>query len=122
MIKLFTDTDLPQDKGNGPLSCIIPAYAALLSQQGYTEHSAHLQLRFLNDMNQWLHQQRLEVTDLSEPTIHRYMQFRYQRFRPRRDDASILSRLVNLLEAHGLLPKEAARPPDNPAPAHRKRL
>ena len=42
MIKLFSDTDLPQDMGNGPLSCIFAAYAALLSQQGYTENSAHL--------------------------------------------------------------------------------
>jgi site-specific recombinase XerD len=114
MIKLFTDADLPQDMGKGPLSCILPAYAALLSQQGYTEHSAHLQLRFLNDLNQWLHQQGMQVTDLSEPTIHRYMQSRHKRFRPRRDDASILNRLVLLLQTHGLLPKEAARPPDNP--------
>ncbi len=113
MTKLFTDTDLPQDMCKGPLGCITPAYAALLSQQGYTEHSAHLQLRFLNDMNQWLHQQRLRVTDLSEPTINRYMQSRHQRFRPRRDDDSILSRLVHLLQAYGLLPREPARPPDN---------
>ena len=114
MTKLFTDTDLPQGMCKGPLGCITPAYAALLSQQGYTEHSVHLQLRFLNDMNQWLHQQRLRVTDLSGPTINRYMQSRHQRLRPRRDDASILSRLVHLLQAHGLLAREPARPPDNP--------
>lgn len=114
MTKFFTDTDLPQGMCKGPLCRIIPAYAAFLSQQGYTEHSAHLQLRFLNDMNQWLRQQRLQATDLSEPTINRYMEFRHQRFRPRRDDASILSRLVHLLQAHGLLPREPARPPDNP--------
>ena len=118
MTKLFANSDLPQGMDNGPLGCIIPAYAALLSQQGYTEHSAHLQLRFLNDMNQWLHQQRIQVVDLSEQAIHRYMQSRHQRFRPRRDDAAILSRLVQLLHAHGLLPKEVTRPPDNP----RKRI
>jgi hypothetical protein len=28
-------------------------YTAFLSQQGFTEHSIYLQLRFLNDMNQW---------------------------------------------------------------------
>jgi site-specific recombinase XerD len=114
MTKLFTNTDLPQGMGNGPLGSIIPVYAAFLSQQGYSEHSAHLQLRFLNDMNQWLHQQQLQVTDLSEQTIQQYMRSRHQRFRPRRDDASILGRLVYLLHAHGLLPKEAARPPDDP--------
>ncbi len=114
MTQLFTGTDLPQGMDKGPLGCIIPAYAALLSQQGFSKHSAHLQLRFLNDMNQWLSQQQLQVTDLSEPTIHRYMRSRYQRFRPRSDDASTLSRLIHLLHAHGALPNQAARPSDNP--------
>lgn len=114
MTQLFRATDFPQDMDKGPLGCIIPAYAALLSQQGYSEHSAHLQLRFLNDLNQWLNQQQLQVTDLSKPTIHRYMRSRHQRFRPRRDDASTLNRLVRLLHVHGILPKEAARSPVNP--------
>jgi site-specific recombinase XerD len=114
MTKFYTDCDLPQGMDQGPLGSIIPAYAAFLSQQGYAEQSAHLQLRFLADMNQWLHQQRLQVTDLTEPTIHRYMRFRHQRFRPRRDDASILSRLLHLLHTQSLLPKEDARSSDNP--------
>lgn len=114
MTQLFTDTDLPKGLDSGPLGCIIPAYAALLSQQGYCEQSAHLQLRFLNDLNQWLNQQQLQVTDLSEPTIHRYMRSRLQRLRPRRDDASTLRRLVHLLRDRGILPKEAARPPVSP--------
>ena len=62
-------------------------------------------------MNQWLYQQRLQVTDITKPTIHRYMRFRHQRFRPRRDDASILSRLLHLLHTQGILPKETVRPP-----------
>lgn len=114
MTKLFANSNLPQSMGNGPLGSIIPVYAALLSQQGYTEHSAQLQLRFLNDMNQWLHQQRILVVDLSEQTIHQYLQSRHQRFHPRRDDAAILHRLVQLLRAHSLLPEEVTRPPDNP--------
>lgn len=114
MTKLFTNSDLPKGMDNGPLGCIIPAYAALLSQQGYAELSAYQQLLFLNDLNQWLRQQQIQVIDFSEQTIHRYMQSRHQRFRPRRDDAAILRRLVQLLHAHCLLPEEAKRPPDNP--------
>ncbi len=113
MAKFFTDNDHFQGMDQGPLGCIFPAYVAFLSQQGYAEQSAHLQLRFLADMNQWLHQQGLQVTDLTKPTIHRYMQFRHQRFRPRRDDASILSRLLQLLHTQGILPKETAQLPDN---------
>jgi site-specific recombinase XerD len=114
MTQLFKATDLPQGMDKGPLSCITPAYAALLARQGYSKQSARLQLCFLRDLNQWLNQQQLQVSDLSEPTIHRYMRSRHQRFRPRRDDASTLSRIVNLLNVHGILPKKADRPSVNP--------
>ena len=114
MTQLFKATDLPQGMGKGPLSCITPAYAALLVQLGYSEHSARIQLRFLKDLNQWLDQQQLQASDLSKPTIHRYMRSRRQRLRPRRDDASTLNRLVHLLHLHGILPKQAARSSVNP--------
>jgi site-specific recombinase XerD len=114
MPRFFTESNLPQKMDQGPLCGVIPAYAALLSQQGYSQQSAHLQLRFLSDMNQWLHQQRLQVTDLTEPTIHRYLRSRYQRFRPRRDDASILKKLLQVLHMKGLLPEEDTQRLDNP--------
>jgi site-specific recombinase XerD len=114
MTEFFSGNDIPQCVNQGPLSNIIPTYAALLAQQGFAEKSAQLQLRFLSDMNQWLQQNRLELTDFSEQTIHRYMQLRHQRLRPRHDDASTLARLVNLLHAQGLIPKEATPLPDNP--------
>lgn len=114
MIKLFADCDLIKDPDSGPLDGIMPAYAAFLSQQGYSEISACQQMRFLADMNRWLHQKRLQVTDLSEPTIQRYMRSRHRRLRPRRDDAAILNRLVHLLHTHGLLPQKVTRPSDNP--------
>jgi len=114
MTKLFAVSDLPPGMDSGPLGCIIPAYAALLSQQGYSKPSTQQQLRFLNDLNQWLHQQQIQVVNLSGEVIHRYTRSRHQRFRPRRDDATILRRLVQLLHAHGLLPEEITRLPDNP--------
>lgn len=114
MTTLFTNTDLPQDMSDGPLGSIVPVYAAFLAKQGYAENSAHLQLRFLNDLNQWLLHQQLLASDLSEQNIHRYMRSRHQRYRPRSEDSSILRRLVCLLHAHGILQKEPAQYPDNP--------
>ena len=114
MTTLFTNTDLPQDMSDGPLGSIVPVYAAFLAKQGYAKNSAHLQLRFLNDLNQWLLQQQLLASDLSEQTIHRYMRSRHKRYRPRNDDSSILSRLVYLLHAHGILQIELAQYPDTP--------
>lgn len=114
MTKSSANSDFLQCMDKGPLDCILPVFAALISQQGFSKHSIQLQLRFLNDMNQWLHQQRMQTTDFSEQAIRRYMRSRHQRFRPRRDDAAILNRLVRLLHDHSLLPKEGTRPPDNP--------
>lgn len=114
MPRFFAKSDLPQKMEPDPLCGVMPAYAALLSQQGYSQQSTHLQLRFLADMNRWLHQQRLQITDLTEPTIHRYLRSRYQRFRPRRDDASILKRLLQVIHIQGLLSEEDTQHPDNP--------
>ena len=113
MSQFFTIASVPPHMYEGPLGSLLPAYAVLLSQQGYTQQSAHLQLRFLADLSQWLHRQRLQIADIREPTLHRYLQSRYQRFRPRRDDTSILKRLLHLLHTEGLLPK-APPPVGNP--------
>lgn len=109
MTKLFAPGDIPQNIEQGPLADIAPAYAALLSQRGYTQTSANLQFRFLADLNQWLHRQRLQIGDLTEPTLQRYLRYRHQRFRPRRDDTSILKKLLHLL------PKEAPPSLTNPS-------
>jgi site-specific recombinase XerD len=114
MTKFFANSNLPQSMDKGPLCVIIPVYASLLSQQGYSQQSAQLQLRFLNDMNQWLNQQRMQITDLSDQVVRQYMRSRHHRFRPRRDDAAILNRLMQLLHDRGFLPSEVIQPPDNP--------
>lgn len=114
MTELFTDTDPPENMDQGPLACIVPAYAALLSQQGFTRQYARLQLRFLGDLNQWLLRHKLQISDLTEPTLHWYLCSRHQRLRPRRDDQSILRRLLQLLHTRDLLPKEAPASIANP--------
>jgi hypothetical protein len=100
MTGYFSDKDIAQYIEQGPLNGVIAAYAALLSRQGFSKISAHQQLRFLADMNRWLHQKRLSTSDLTAPTIQRYLRSRHRRLRPRRDDAAILNRLVHLLNTH----------------------
>ncbi len=114
MPRFFAANKIAQEMDQGPLCSIIPAYAALLSEQLYSQQSAYMQLRFLADMNQWLHQRQLQVTDLTESTIHRYLRSRHRRLRPRRDDASIVKKLLQLLHAQGLLPEEDTRHFDSP--------
>lgn len=95
----------------GPLSRVAPTYAALLSEQGYTERSSENHLFLLANLNQWLHRRHLQITDLTERTVHRYLQYRHLRFRSLRDVKSILRKLLRLLEDEGLL--EAKAPPSH---------
>lgn len=114
MTVYFSGSDIVHYIEQGPLNCVIPTYAALLSRQGYSKLSAHQQLLFLAHMNRWLHKKRLSISDLTAPTIQRYLRSRHRRLRPRRDDAAILNRLVHLLHTHGLLAKNPDRLPDSP--------
>jgi len=114
MTTFFTAPLFPQDVNKGPLGSVLAVYAAHLSQQGYARQTAHQQLRFLADLNQWLHRQRLQATDLTEPILHRYLRSRHRRFCPRRDDNSMLRKLLRLLHDQGLLPNKAPPPVKNP--------
>jgi len=88
MPQFFTNPALAPSICEGPLGCIVPAYADLLYQQGYTHQSAHLQLRFLADLSRWLDRQRFPITDITKALLRQYLRSRHHRFRPRRDDAS----------------------------------
>lgn len=114
MTIFFSGNDIAQDSEQNPLDGIIPTYADFLSQQGFSKLSARQQLRFITDMNLWMRQNRLSISDLTKHTIQRYLRSRHRRLRPRRDDAAILNRLVYLLHTQGLLPKKDTRLPDNP--------
>ncbi|MGH7845617.1 MAG: site-specific integrase [Candidatus Binatia bacterium] len=103
MTQFFTNHSLPPSMYEGPLGGIVPAYADLLYQQGYADESAHLQLRFLADLSHWLDRQRFGVADITKALLYRYLRSRHHRLRPRRDDASILKRLLHLLHTKGLL-------------------
>lgn len=104
MSKFFTNSTLPPSIFIGPLGHIIHTYANLLYEQGYAQQSAVLKLRFLADLSHWLERHNLRAVDITQVLLRRYLRFRHQHFRRRRDDASILKRLMDLLRAKGLLP------------------
>jgi hypothetical protein len=49
MSKFFAPTDVPQNMDQGPLASIVTAYAALLSQQGFTRHVLSKDFRQVRD-------------------------------------------------------------------------
>jgi len=98
----------------GPLSSIVPSYALLLSEQGYTERSSEVHLCLLANLNEWLERRHLQSTDLTERTVDRYLEYRHDHFRTLRDDRSIFRKIMRLLQDEGLLKVEALPSHDNP--------
>lgn len=82
MTQFFTNPHLPPSMYEGPLGGIVPAYADLLYQQGYTRQSAHRQLRFLADLSHWLDRLQLRIADITAPILGQYLRSRHQQFRP----------------------------------------
>ena len=114
MPQFFTNPSSAPPTCEGPLGRIVSAYADLLYQQGYSRQSAHLQLRFLADLSHWLDRQQFRIADITEALLHRYLLSRHHRFRPRRDDASILKRLLHLLHTKGVLQNNLFSPVNSP--------
>ena len=63
----------------GPLGIHVDAYEALLREQGYSRGSTYVHLHIVADLSRWLRRRRLDVGDLDECTVERYLQSR-QRF------------------------------------------
>lgn len=114
MANFISISDMGHHIEQGPLDGIIPTYEAFLSQQGFSAQSTRQQLRFIADINRWLHKKQLAIPDLSALTIQRYLRSRYRHLRRRRDDVAILNRLVRLLLTLGLLSNNTDRLLDNP--------
>jgi site-specific recombinase XerD len=63
----------------GPLGIHVDAYEALLREQGYSRGSTYVHLHIVADFSRWLRRRRLDVGDVDECTVERYLQSR-QRF------------------------------------------
>jgi site-specific recombinase XerD len=63
----------------GPLGIHVDAYEALLREQGYSRGSTYVHLHIVADFSRWLSRRRLDVGDVDECTVERYLQSR-QRF------------------------------------------
>jgi integrase/recombinase XerD len=87
---------------DGPLVAYIDSFTALLSEQGYSQNSAHLQTRLVADFSRWLKRNKVAVHELSIEHAKRYLRCRARHLRPRRGDVAALRRLLNLLRQLGV--------------------
>lgn len=93
-----------QRLSTGPLSAHINAIGQQLSQEGYTSPSAQYTMRLLADLSSWLLRHALTAADCNEQLASEFLQDRYRRCRPHRNDRAALRRLLEHLRDQGIIP------------------
>ena len=87
----------------GPLGIHVDAYEALLREHGYSRGSTYVHLHIVADFSRWLRRRRLDVGDVDECTVERYLQSR-RRFVDRYRGASFVPyKFLGMLRDQGIV-------------------
>jgi hypothetical protein len=70
---IFRFSSAVRRQHEGPLGIHIDAYEALLGEQGYSRGSTYVHLHVVADLSRWLKRRRLDVDDVDERTVERYL-------------------------------------------------
>ena len=87
----------------GPLGIHIDAYEALLGEHGYSRRSTYVHLHIVADLSRWLKRRRLDVADVDERTVGRYLQSRRRFVDGYRGASSIPSKFLGMLRDRGII-------------------
>jgi hypothetical protein len=85
----------------GPLGIHIDAYEAFLGEHGYSRRSTYVHLHIVADLSCWLKRRRLDVNDLSERTVERYLQSSRRFVDTYRGASSIPYKFLGMLRDQG---------------------
>ena len=98
----------------GPLGPHIDGFAGLLSHQGYATQTARAKIRLVADLSIWLGRRQMDVADLLEDRIHRFLKARKNQSLLRREDSWTLTQLLAHLRRQGAVFPQPARPMATP--------
>ena len=87
----------------GPLGVHIDAYEALLGEQGYSRGSTYVHLHVVADLNRWLKRRKLDLDDVDERTVERYLQSRRRFMDGYRGASSIPYKFLGMLRDQGIV-------------------
>jgi len=87
----------------GPLGDHIDRFARLLLDQGYATKTAQEKIRLLADLSRWLERKQLNVKDLDEQRINKYLKFRATHHAPNRYEQPTFRALLKQLRNDGLI-------------------
>jgi site-specific recombinase XerD len=113
--QLFTLPTMIERLRYGPLSEHLDTYATAVAQQGYARHSIRTQVVVIADFSQWLQQKHLEVGNLNDEVVDRFLRHRQRHNESRQGDACVLNRFLTMLGQMGVVEQHLKTPVENPA-------
>ncbi len=109
MVNAYVTTPALQRRlHEGPLGIHIDLYAAQLLKEGHCRQSAWRCLRVVSDFSHWLERKRINLEEIDERTVERYLAFRLRNRCPFSSDKPALNRLLTVLRGSGAI--QAKRP------------
>jgi hypothetical protein len=87
----------------GPLGIHIDAYEALLGEQGYSRGSMYVHLHIVADLSRWLKRRQLDVDDVDDRTVERYLRSRRRLVDGYRGASSIPYKFLGMLRHQGIV-------------------
>jgi site-specific recombinase XerD len=101
--QLFTFSTTIERLRQGPLNEYLDVYAAGVAEQGYRHDSIKQQIVVIADLSRWLRQKDIQVHDLDDMMVERFLQLRRRQHRIRRGDPKALARLLAMLRQTGVV-------------------
>jgi site-specific recombinase XerC len=95
----------------GPLADHLNAYLSLVRGQGYAPGSARIQVQVIARFSQWLRRKGMEVCDLDQSVVERFLQGHRDARSASRGDAATLNRLLRMLRQNGVTREERRAAP-----------
>lgn len=100
--QFFKNPKIIQKMYEGPTGPYINNYVKLLHEGGYSQQSSRYQLRLIASFSSWLQQQEIEIKNINNEIIEKFLEYRRQFVKIRSDDKFVLKRLLNMLHEMGI--------------------
>lgn len=107
MRTIFQSPSVIRRQHEGPLGLHIDAYEALLWEQGYSRTSTYVHLHIVADLSRWLKRRKLDVDDVDEGIVGRYLQSRRRFVDGYRGASSIPHKFLGMLRDRGIVNRKS---------------
>ena len=101
--QLFSNQVLSQHLYSGPLVPHLDAFAAVLSEQGYSSLTIKVKIRVISKFSQWLQTQHILIEDINKSCINKFIRYRIKNNLLRSGDELALKQFIAFLCEEGIL-------------------